>query len=313
MIFEKYEFAGLPPETLGFAHGSIDRAAHRRDDANFLEDVLFLKNTKTVVFAGDIPVVSGQEAPLNILFDLKNVPFAGRAAQPIFLGLENGSARFAISLPFDVLNDWGSNADFQTINLRTLAVKSLISKDALNLLATAQALINWHSKHRFCANCGYKTQIKSAGWKRACTACETEHFPRTDPVVIMMAVRGDMCLLGRSPRFPPKMYSCLAGFVEPGESIEGAVRREIIEETGIVIGGVAYHHSQPWPFPMSMMIGCTGEALTEEITVDGVEIEDAQWFSKAELSHIMAGTHPEGLTAPTKMSIAHHLMKDFLS
>ncbi len=309
---KNHRFVDIPPEALGFAHGSLDRAAHIRDDANFLENALFLADTKIVVFIGDVPVTNGHHPPLDVLFNLKNIPFAGQAAQPIFLGLENGSARFALSLPAAVLDTIGQHTDFKPVDLRTLAVKSLVEKDKLSLLATAKALISWHEKHRFCANCGYKTQIKSAGWKRACSACETEHFPRTDPVVIMMAVRNDMCLLGRSPRFPPLMYSCLAGFAEPGESIEGAVRREIMEETGVVIGGVAYHHSQPWPFPMSMMIGCIGEALTNDITIDGTEIEDARWFSKEELRQIMAGTHPQGLTAPTKMSIANHLMQAFL-
>ncbi len=311
-MLDTHRFVDLPPEALGFAHGSIDRAAHRRDNIDFLENALFLSDTKVVVFAGDVPIVSGHQPPLNALFSLKDMPFAAKAAQPIFLGLENGSARFAISLPSDALNGTASNNDFKAVDLRTLAVKSLIDKDKLNLLATARALINWHDRHRFCANCGYKTQIKSAGWKRACSACDLEHFPRTDPVVIMMAARGDKCLLGRSPRFPPMMYSCLAGFVEPGESIESAVRREIMEETGVTIGSVAYHHSQPWPFPMSIMIGCIGQALTDSITVDGTEIEDARWFSKGELAQIMAGTHPQGITAPTKMSIASHLMQVFL-
>ena len=235
-MLNKHRFIDLPPDALGFAHGSIDRAAHKRDDAHFLENALFLPDTKVVVFAGDSPIVQGNEPPFNVFFNLKNMPFAAKAAQPIFLGLDTGSARFAISLPSDVLDGAETNTDFKAVDLRSLAVKSFVEKDKLSLLATAKALISWHNKHKFCANCGYKTQIKSAGWKRVCSACDAEHFPRTDPVVIMMAVRGDLCLLGRSPHFPPLMYSCLAGFIEPGDSIESAVRQATSQMLSEVTG-----------------------------------------------------------------------------
>jgi NAD+ diphosphatase len=166
--------------------------------------------------------------------------------------------------------------------LRTIAVQGLVAPEHLPPLAEAKALLAWHARNRFCSNCGAPTDVVEAGWKRECAACKTEHFPRTDPVVIMLAVRGDHCLLGRSARFASAMWSCLAGFVEPGENVEEAVRREVREEAGIVCGRVAYFASQPWPFPMSLMIGCHAEALTDDITADRAELETAPWFDRDE-------------------------------
>ena len=135
-------------------------------------------------------------------------------------------------------------------------------------------MLHWHARHRFCSNCGVKTDMVDAGWKRACPACKVEHFPRTDPVVIMLAVRGDRGLLGRSGRFAATMWSCLAGFVEPGEAIEDAVRRETLEEAGVKCGRVKYLYSQPWPFPMSLMNGCHAEALNDDLKMDDNELVD---------------------------------------
>ena len=151
--------------------------------------------------------------------------------------------------------------------------------------------------------------VEAAGWRRACLACGTQHFPRTDPVVIMMATEGERCLLGRQPRFPPGMYSCLAGFVEPGETIEDAVRREIAEEAGLAIGAVHYRGSQPWPFPASLMIGCLAEATSTTIVVDKDELEDARWVSREDTRAILEGRHAGGLVCPPVMAIANHLMR----
>jgi NAD+ diphosphatase len=151
--------------------------------------------------------------------------------------------------------------------------------------------------------------MKSGGWKRFCTSCEAEHFPRTDPVAIMMAVKGDKCVLGRQSRFPPGMYSCLAGFIEPGETIENAVRRELFEEAGVKTGAVRYLASQPWPFPGSMMIGCIAEALDDALVIDGEELEDARWFSRDEVISMIKGEHPDGLLAPQPIAIANAIMR----
>jgi NAD+ diphosphatase len=172
-------------------------------------------------------------------------------------------------------------------------------------------MTGWHARHGFCANCGARTAIAQGGYRRDCPACGAHHFPRTDPVVIMLAIRGERCLLGRQHRFQPGMYSCLAGFVEPGETLEDAVRREILEESKLSVGRVNYHASQPWPFPSSLMIGCFAEALTEEIVPEEAELEDARWFDRADLLPMLERRHPDGVFVPPPMAIAHHLIRAF--
>jgi NAD+ diphosphatase len=199
--------------------------------------------------------------------------------------------------------------DLKLIDLRSIAMGGLLPPDQTAMLAAAKALMHWHARHRFCSNCGALDGVAMAGWRRDCNVCKATHFPRTDPVVIMLAVDGDACLLGRQPRFPKGMYSALAGFVEPGETIEAAVRREIKEEAAVTCRAVRYFASQPWPFPASLMIGCFAEAESRSLEVDRVELEDARWFSRDETVALIERRHPEGLTAPTPMAIAHHLLK----
>ena len=309
---EVYRWIEDSPRTLGFSHVTLDRFAEKRGDAAFLEDARHDPLSRAFVFAGDTPILKRGALPLDPLFHFADVPFATEIGEPIFLGLDAGHPRFAVTLPASILPLIAEQADIKAIDLRSIAVQGLVTTPHMNMLATAKALTAWHQSHGFCARCGAASRSIAAGWKRQCEACGTEHFPRTDPVVIMMAIRGDQCLLGRSPRFPPGMYSCLAGFMEPGEGIEDAVRREIFEETGVACGAVAYHYAQPWPFPMSLMIGCMAEARSETITLDGNELEDARWFSRAELTEMLDGAHPAGITAPTPMSIAHHLMRSFV-
>jgi NAD+ diphosphatase len=191
-------------------------------------------------------------------------------------------------------------------------VQELVDARHLPPLAEAKAVLQWHLRHRFCSNCGAPSQSVDAGWKRLCPSCKTEHFPRTDPVVIMLIVDGERCLLGRSPRFAPTMWSCLAGFIEPGESFEDAVHRETREEAGIVCGRVKYFRSQPWPFPTSLMIGCHAEALSHDIVVDRTELEDARWFSKDECLAMLMRNHPDGLTMPPPVAIAHHIVRSWV-
>jgi NAD+ diphosphatase len=191
-------------------------------------------------------------------------------------------------------------------------MRGLVALEHLPAFAQAKSLLGWHARHRFCANCGVPTEIVQAGWRRDCPACGMQHFPRTDPVVIMLVVHGDRCLLGRQPRFGKGMWSCLAGFVEPGETIEDAVRRETLEEAGVVCGRVTYFASQPWPFPMSLMIGCHAEALTAAITVDRTELEDARWFPRDEVAAMLMHRHPDGLTATHPYAIAHHIIRAWL-
>lgn len=180
------------------------------------------------------------------------------------------------------------------------------------LAATAKALLHWHATHGFCARCGAPSAPAAAGWQRSCAACGAHHFPRTDPVVIMLVTRGNAVLLGRSHGWPEGMHSLLAGFVEPGETIEGAVRRELREEAGVEVGAVRYLASQPWPFPASLMIGCAAEALSASIAPDPAELEAALWVSREEAVEIMAGVHPR-IRPARRGAIAHFLLAAWLA
>jgi NAD+ diphosphatase len=186
----------------------------------------------------------------------------------------------------------------------------LLSPPDLAIYGGARSLVDWHARHRFCARCGGTTKPVKGGWQRHCDNCGADHFPRTDPVTIMLVEHEDRLLLGRQPRFPPKMYSALAGFVEPGETIEEAVAREIHEEAGVRVRDVRYIASQPWPFPSQLMIGCTSVADDPELTIDRTELEDARWFTRAELEAARAaGEHGTDLLYfPRPFAIAHHLV-----
>lgn len=187
-----------------------------------------------------------------------------------------------------------------------------LSPDEAEIAAAARALLEWHRSHGFCPRCGEKSVAGGGGWHRVCTACKTQHFPRTDPVVIMVVTRGNSVLLGRSPAWPEGMYSLLAGFVEPGETMEAAVRREVHEETGVRCGAVRYLASQPWPFPASLMLGCLTEAVSEEITLDPVELADAMWVSREDVVAVLAGTHAT-IRPPRKGAIAEFLLSNWLA
>lgn len=192
-----------------------------------------------------------------------------------------------------------------------MAMALLSPRDA-EVAATARGLFAWHETHGFCANCGAPSRIDMGGWQRSCDSCGQMHFPRTDPVVIMLVTHGNALLIGRSPGFPRGVYSLLAGYMEPGETIEAAVRREVFEETAIRVGPVRYLTSQPWPFPSSLMIGCAGEALDTEITIDPAELEDAIWVSREDMVQVQAGQHPV-LRSVRKGSIAHFLIRTWLA
>ena len=187
-----------------------------------------------------------------------------------------------------------------------------LSRADAELAATARSVFHWHRTHGFCANCGARSVVRSAGWVRVCPDCGRHHFPRTDPVVIMLVTHGNSVLLGRSPGWPQGMYSLLAGFVEPGETLEAAVRREVREEAGVRVGEVGYLASQPWAFPASLMCGMRAEALSREITVDPVEIEAAHWVTREELADVFAGQHPT-IKPARRGAIAHFLMENWLA
>jgi NAD+ diphosphatase len=232
--------------------------------------------------------------------------------EQVFLGRDGSGPLFAVAIDPEAAEPLKSRGDLLITDLRGAAMRGLVAQEHLPSFAEAKSLLAWHGRHRFCSNCGAPTDAVQAGWRRDCPACGVQHFPRTDPVVIMLAIHGDQCLLGRQPRFGKGMWSCLAGFVEPGETIEEAVRRETLEEAGIACGRVAYFASQPWPFPMSLMIGCHAEALTTEITIDRTELEDCRWFPRDEAAAMLLHQHPEGLTATHPYAIAHHIIREWL-
>jgi NAD+ diphosphatase len=264
--------------------------------------------TAHLLVAGDIPILRSGE-PGTALLKAADLSRVGELFEGVFLGTFEGRPVVATLASPAAADLYREDAAFTVTDLRSIAVRGLVRPEELGLVATAKSILDWHRRHRFCAACGTRTAPAQSGFRRDCDSCGAQHFPRTDPVAIMLVARGDTCLLGRQTRFAPGMYSCLAGFVEPAETIEDAVRRETFEEAGVRVGTVRYHSSQPWPFPSSLMIGCIAEATSEELNVDREELEDARWFSRDEVKLMLEGRHPAGLTAPQPIAIAHHLLR----
>ena len=291
------------------------RAADLRGDEAALKALAEHGGAAFYVIGGDLILLKTRGEELDPLFAASETRELGATGETVFLGiLADGAPRFAVSLDAAAIEPVKVSGRFAAIDLRSLALQGVLAVEHLPPLAEAKAVLSWHVRHRFCPNCAAPTRSVQGGWRRDCPSCKCEHFPRTDPVVIMLAIGaagGERCVLGRSPRFPKTMWSCLAGFVEPGESIEEAVRREVQEEVGIVCSRVRYFASQPWPFPSSLMIGCYAKALSEEIAIEESEIEEARWFEREELKLMLACRHPHGLTAPPPIAIAHHIIRAF--
>ena len=298
-----------PKPSLGYSDSRIERAAELRPDAAAIAGLSQNAGARTYVIGGDWIVMKKGSSIHEPLFTLPEAEALGPATETIFLGLLDGAPRFGHGVGPQVADVLKARDGLHVTDLRSIAVQGLVAPDHLPPIAEAKAVLHWHARHRFCPNCGAATRPVQGGWRRDCPQCKAEHFPRTDPVVIMLASDGERCLLGRSPRFVATMWSCLAGFVEPGESIEDAVHRETLEEAGISCGRVVYFASQPWPFPTSLMIGCHAEALTRDIVVDREELEDARWFSKDEIEAMLMCKHPQGLTTPPPVAIAHHIIR----
>jgi len=307
-----------------FGGGGLDRAAELRGDAATLARLLAADTTRVLpVWRGKPAIGPGDAALAAVRADDGIFEDANEAA--VFLGRDGAGAWFARDIsawvpadPSDTLNDFFDPSEqkhpamapgARFVELRG-AMTALTPLEA-EVAATAKAVLGWHASHRFCSNCGTRSEMAEAGWQRRCPSCGTRHFPRTDPVVIMLVVRGNRLLVGRSPHWPEAMYSLLAGFIEPGETLEAAVRREVFEETAVRVGDVRYLACQPWPFPSSLMFGCLGEAETEEITLDPVELADAMWLSREEVAEVLRGAHPR-IGPPRKGAVARFLIEAWL-
>ena len=313
-------------EQVTFGGGGLDRRADLRDDPAALEALARGPEARHLpvwrgkpIFQGppEAPVLAPQPAGAAVL---------EQADLRVFLGITpDGAPWFAHDIstwePEETPADLDSFVDRTEQNFPGLedarfaelraAMAHVTPLDA-EIAATARAITGWHGTHGFCAKCGAASEAATAGWVRICPACSTHHFPRTDPVVIMLITHGNSVLMGRSPHWPEGMYSLLAGFMEPGETIEAAVRREVAEEAGVPVGAVSYLSSQPWPFPASLMIGCHGEALEREITLDPKELEDALWVSREEMLDAFAGTHP-WMKPARRGAIAQFLLSNWLA
>jgi NAD+ diphosphatase len=301
-----------PKPHLGYTASPIDRAAERRIDEAALTALALDTRAGAYTVGGELVIMKKNGSGFDPLFAPDEARALGAARETVFLGLLDGAARFGIGLDPAAIELLKSRNDLHVTDLRSIAVQGLVAPEHLPPIAEAKALLHWHARHRFCANCGAPTRVVEGGWRRDCATCKGQHFPRTDPVVIMLAIDGERCLLGRSGRFAATMWSCLAGFVEPGESIEDAVRRETREEAGVVCGRVVYFASQPWPFPTSLMIGCHAEAISTELAVDRSELEDARWFTREEAALMLLRRHPQGITMPPPVAIAHHIIRAYI-
>jgi len=305
-------FDAYPLGKPAFVTHTLDRAAHFRTNDDKLFAMEGQSNARAYVVYRDSLVMKQDDGGPRALLSIKEALDYGANPGTIFLGLRDGAPVFGMGIAAQAVEKLLTRDDVAVSELRGMAMQGVVPPDQLSAIAMAKSMVTWHQRHGFCANCGTRTAMREGGWKRDCPSCKAEHFPRTDPVVIMLVTSGDKCLLGRQKQFLPGMYSCLAGFVEAAETIEDAVRREIFEESGIRCTDVNYYMTQPWPYPSSLMIGCTARATNEDIIVDRAELEDARWFDRAEATLMIKRQHPDGLAGPHPFAIAHHLLGRWL-
>ncbi|WP_299673650.1 NAD(+) diphosphatase [uncultured Roseobacter sp.] len=314
-------------ETVTFGGSGLDRAGEIRLDCAAVGAAAGAAETRAILFWRGKPLIQMTDPAELVRLPMDHPVLAEASEERILLGREEGAYRFACDLSGWTPDDLDEAAlggfldpseqrhpqladTMAFLELRRV-MTWLTPRDA-ELAATGKAVFGWHETHRFCSRCGAQSDMSQAGWQRRCPVCAGTHFPRTDPVVIMLITRGNSVLMGRSPGWPDGMYSLLAGFVEPGETLEAAVRREVFEETGVKVGPVTYLSSQPWPFPASLMFGCAGEAISDSITIDPVEIEDALWVGREEMMTVFSGKHPK-IKPARRGAIAHFLLENWLS
>ena len=295
-----------------FAGHPLNRASERRGDSAWLAEKLLAPDSLAIALWNGKPLVENSaDGGVQIAYIPSRMAedLSGGSERLLFMGLWQETAIFAIDLegghdPADgPLAGLGRFEELRAIAMRMPGTDAAI-------MATAKSMFEWRRRHRHCSACGQQTDVIDGGWKRACPACNAEHFPRTDPVVIMLAVYGDRCMLGRQEIWPKGMFSALAGFLEPGESIEEACARELEEEAGLKTLSVEYHSTQPWPYPSSLMIGLIAQVANDEATPDQTELSEVRWFTKAEARDLLAGK-VEGTFAPGALAIAHQLLKSW--
>ncbi len=311
MIFDLFSRPRHEPSSLtGFSGNRIDRQSEKRDDESAARALRQPQARVLLLTDGGRMLLKHDGAGFDPHFSVTELSvFNVDQAALILLGDDKKGPLLAAQISVDSET---LPVAIKAIDFRSIYVQGLLDSERAGALAQAAALLSWNATHRYCGRCGTETRSASGGYKRVCPNCGAEHFPRTDPVVIMLAVTPQRCLLGRSARFAPGMFSALAGFIEPGETIEDAVRRETHEEAGVRVGRVAYHASQPWPFPHSLMIGCYAEALNENIQADLTELEDCRWFTRDDTRAVLEGNHPQGIFAPPPAAIAHRLIRDWV-
>lgn len=275
---------------MAYTVNGLDRGGNLRSDASLIASLKQRADAQLLVLAGEkTPVAHGIPLPVT-----GPVP-----EDSLFLGFDAaGTPWFAASTE--------DRPEF--LDLRSIAVAGAAPPELMGRLAQARSLLHWHERYRFCANCGQPTEVSDAGYRRHCGACGADHFPRTDPVIIIAVRWQGKLLLGRQAGWKEGMYSTLAGFMEPGETIEDAARREVAEESNIRVGEIRIVANQSWPFPASLMIGLIGEALNDDIVIDAKELQTARWFSRDEILAMKAGTHLERLQIPPSAAIANRLI-----
>jgi NAD+ diphosphatase len=297
-----------------FGGSPLNRASEKRTDSNWIESRRRDPSSLVLPMWRLEPFILGSEKsgpPVELGLVRAGVvdSIVEAGALCLFLGLDGERAVFAMDVPgADDPATAGPLAGLGYFRDARVAASIVSLKDAA-IIAQAKAMIDWHQRHGFCARCGAPTKIMDAGYRRLCGKCNAEHFPRVDPVVIMLATFGEACLVGRGKQFPPGMFSALAGFVEPGETIEEAVRRELMEEASVKVGEVTYYATQPWPFPSSLMIGCFAKAESRDAKVDENELAEVRWLERTVARELIEGKQIDGLRVPPPIAIAHHLIR----